>query len=533
MVVGYVRAVSDVRTPRLSAYAWGAVGATTIFLALTCWWLTQDRSIPIYDAGSQLETALTYHRMLQAGNLLGPLTYESIYPILAHIVGAIAALIGGVSVASPIIGENVVFVPLLALGCYQTGRLLFGPLAGMLAVVFVLGSPLVISLFHVFLLDPPLMAMVALSVWLVLASEDFSRPGFAALAGLAVGLGMNVKVQFALFLVGLIAIVLLHGGWRNWRGVAIFAVLALAIGLPWYIIHWSELGAMFELASSGGGTPPGNIPPRFSTDNLLWYFWSVLNSQLLAPLFILAVTGILWTLVTVVRDRASHSARLEFLAGGFAAWVVITFVTSHHDIRYGLPLLGYLAVIATGWIVCLPRTPRLALIAVLVLAVLANTLSINFGVGREVNLALTSTPPSTEQYPDRVLVYSPNGFLASAPSHDGDVPGLMVALRRQGVETVAWSFEHGGPPDFSSSGLSSLARIAGLAPAITREIELSSSASVVTLIHEPVTAGRPRPCTLLSDGTGVWVARYDASAGKPAFYCPTPRPRYYAPGAVG
>jgi Dolichyl-phosphate-mannose-protein mannosyltransferase len=524
---------SRIWAARLSAYAWGAIGATTAFIAITCWWLTQDRSIPIYDAGSQLETALIYHGMLQSGNLFGPFTYNAIYPILGHIVGAVSALVGGASVAAPIVGANLVFVPLLALGCYQTGRLLYGPLAGMLAVVFVLGSPLLISLFHVFLLDPPLTALVALSVWLVLASEDFSRRGMSGLAGLAVGLGMNIKVQFALFLVALIVVVLAHGGWRNWRGFAIFTVIALAIGAPWYIVHSSELGSMFELASAGGGTPPGNIPPTLSTDNLMWYFWSVLNSQLLLPLFLLAVTGIGWTLVTVVRSRGKQAARLEFLAGGFGAWLVITFVTPHHDIRYGLPLLGYLAVVGTGWIACVPRKPRLVGIAVLIVGVLSNTLGINFGIGREVKVALTHPLPSTEQGPDQILLYSPNGFLASAPSRDGDVPGLLKALRREGVETVSWVFEHGGPPDFSAAGLSPLARIAGLSPVITQELEFSSLPNTVTLIHEATSARGAPPCTRLSDGTGVWVARYDASVGKTAFYCPTRDPRYYDPGAVG
>jgi 4-amino-4-deoxy-L-arabinose transferase-like glycosyltransferase len=517
---------------RWSAYAWGAIGATAVFIAITCWWLTQDRSIPIYDAGDQLETAIRYHNMLQSGNLFGPFTYNNIYPILAHVVGAVAALIGGVNVAAPIIGENVVFVPLLALGCYQTGRLLFGPLAGMLAVVFVLGSPLLISMFHVFLLDAPLTALVAIAVWLVLASEDFSRPGVAGLAGLAIGLGVNIKVQFALFLAALILIVLLHGGWRNWRGFATFAVVALVVGLPWYIAHFSELGEMFELASSGGGTPPGNIPPTLSLDNLTWYFWSVLNSQLLAPLFILAVTGIVWTLVTVVRERGKHAARLEFLAGGFAAWLVITFVTPHHDIRYGLPLLAFLPVIATGWIVSMSRTLRLAAIAVLVLAVAANTLGITFGVGREITIALANPLPGTEQAPDRIVVSTTTGFLASAPSRDGDVPGLLEALHREGVRTVVWSAEQSALPDFSSAGLIPLAQIARLSPAITPSLEFSRSPNVATLIHESVSASTAAPCTRLSDSTGVWIARFDTVAGKLAFYCPTRRPQFYDAGAV-
>ena len=45
------------------------------------------------------------------------------------------------------IALNVVFVLLLALGCYNVGRLAFGQLAGVLAVVFALGSPLVIEEF--------------------------------------------------------------------------------------------------------------------------------------------------------------------------------------------------------------------------------------------------------------------------------------------------------------------------------------------------------------------------------------------------
>ncbi len=535
MPLGYVRAVSapEHATPRWSAYAWGAIAATTAFIAITCWWLTQDRSIPIYDAGDQLETALLYHNMLQAGNLLGPFTHKSVYPILGHMVGAVAALIGGVNVASPIIGENLVFVSLLALGCYQTGRLVFGRLAGMLAVVFVLGSPLLISMFHVFLLDAPLTALVSVSVWLVLASEDFSRTGVAALAGLAVGLGLNMKAQFALFLVGLVLIVLLHGGWRNWRGFAIFCVVAGAVGLPWYIVHFSELGELLELSSSGPGTPVGNIPPTFSSANLTWYFWSVLNSQLLAPLFILAFGGGLWTLVTLVRDRGRPAARLEFLAGGFAAWLVITFPDAHHDIRYGLPLLGYLAVVGTGWIACLPRTARLAAIALLVLGVAANTLSIDFGVGREVTLELVHPAAQGEQFPDRIVLYLTNGFLASAPSRDGDVPGLLEALHREGVSTVSWSAEQSLLPDFSEAGLVPLAQIADLTPVVTRSLEYSRSASDATLVHEAVTARTPPTCTRLSDGTGVWVVRYDTAAGKLALYCPTRRPRFYDAGGVG
>jgi 4-amino-4-deoxy-L-arabinose transferase-like glycosyltransferase len=534
-----------VHISRWSAYAWGAIAATATFIAITCWWLTQDRSVPIYDAGAHLETALNYHNMIAAGNLFGPLKSISVYPIFAHIVGALAMFVGGMNVASPIIGENLIFIPLLALGCYQTGRLLFGKLAGLLAVLFVLGSPLLISLFHVFMLDGPLTAVVAVSIWLVLASEDFSRPSISALAGLAVGIGFNVKSQFAQFLIGLVLIVLIHGGWRNWRGFAIFCIVVIVVGGPWYFVHFSELAYMLEVAGSASVAPPGNAPPLLSVVNFTWYFWSVLNSQVLAPLFILGLAGTAWTINAVVRSRGAQAQRLEFLGGAFLAWLVVT-LTDHHDTRYGLPLLPYVAVVATGWIVCVRPSIRAAAITLLTLAVAANTLAITFGVGGEVKLALQEHLPGSEELPDRVVFYSTAGFLASAPRRDGDVPGLLDALHREGVRTVTWSLEQSRGTDFSFEGVGPLVRFAKLTPALTETPQFSRSPSVVTLIHEPVTSTSPPPCTRVSrlkagtiwitrepPGAGIWVARYDPVARKLALYCPSRRPRYYDIGVGG
>ena len=156
------------------------------------------------------------------------------YPPLTYLVGALGILFGGVGVAPPIIALNVVFVLLLALGCYNVGRLAFGPLAGVLAIMFALGSPLVIEEFHEFMLDAPEAAMVAISVWAILATDRFLRLGICALAGVAVGLGMLSKESFAFFVAGLVLASAVRGGRRAWRGMAIFGTIALVVALPWY-----------------------------------------------------------------------------------------------------------------------------------------------------------------------------------------------------------------------------------------------------------------------------------------------------------
>jgi hypothetical protein len=190
-------------------------------------------------------------------------------------------------------------------------------------------------------------------------------------------------------------------------------------------------------------------------------------------------------------------------------------------------------VLGTGWIACVPRRARVVGIAILAIGVLGNTLADDFGVGREVKVALAHRLPGTEQVPDAVVFYSPNGFLAAAPTRDGDVPGLLEDLHRAGVRAVAWAGDQSEGKDFSSAGLVPLAQIAGLKPELTRGPEYSSSPSVATLVHEPVGASAPPTCTRLSDGTGVWVVRYDSAARKLGLYCPWHHPQFYGRGAVG
>lgn len=516
---------------RWSAPAWGAIGAAIVYIALTCWWLSRDKSVPVYDAGAHLETAFLFRSMLRAGNLLGPFNYTEVYPPLGYVPGVLASLIGGENVASPIVGENLVFVPLLVLGCYRTGRLLFGQTAGMFAAIFILGSPLLISQFHVFMLDAPMTALLAVSIWLLLASGDFARTRVAGLAGIAVGLGVLTKVEFPLYVAGLGLMMLLCGGWRNWRGLAMFAVAALIVAAPWYVDHLSEFGRITEIAGTGpgAGVPPGNAPPTLSITNLLWYFWSILNSQLLAPLFLLLLGGAIATAVTLVRHREAKGPRFEFLVAVFLTWLIIT-ISPHHDIRYGMPMLAYFAVLGTGWIVGLRRRWRALATAVLLLGVTANTLAMTVGVGREVTIALTRPLPATQQVADRIILYTRNGFLVSAPRRDGDIPGLLDALRHDGVKTVSWAFEQSRLADFSFEGILPLVQIAGLSQAFTTTPEFSNSTSVVTLIHQPITAHAPPTCTRMSDGTGVWMVRYDAVRHKLTLYCPTRNPQFYDPG---
>ena len=514
---------------RWTAQAWTAAALTAGFIAITCWWLTQDHSIPIFDAGYHLRSVIEFQRDLSAGHLSRAVNLTVPYPPLPYLVGAFGIWVAGVDVAPPILAENLVFVPLLALGCYHVGRLAFGRTAGLLAVAFALGSPLITAQFHVFMTDAPETAMVAVGIWAILASERFSRVGVSAVAGLAVGLGMLTKEPFAVFVVGVVLVSAVRGGRRAWRGLLAFALVALLVALPWYVHEFSQVNALGSgavNAATHSGTAADIAPGRLSLDNLEWYSWNFVNFQLYLPLFLMAAAGWLWTLAGFVRRRPVSPFAVELALGSFLAWVAIT-ETFVHDTRYSMPMLLYLAVFGTGWIVRLPGAGRAVATAALMLVVAANTLAVSFGVGGVVSFQLPGAHPARLQAPGVVRIYSNSGYLVAGPHRDGDLLGTLRALKRNGVTEIVWN---GGTfeADFSTSGLRALAQIAGLA-----HPDRSSAASLTRqdayLAHAPRGGPSEPPCVRLSDGTGIWIRLGDPFAPGSRDYCPSHNPQFYGP----
>jgi uncharacterized membrane protein YsdA (DUF1294 family) len=520
------RARISVQVPSWSACAWSAVGATTAFVLLTLWWLTQDRAVPSGDAAEHLWVAFRYRDYVLDGDVGAIFDYPVYYPPYGLLLGALATIVGGVSRNAVVFGANLVCVPLLALSCYRIGRLVAGPRAGALAVVFALGSPLVVEQFHVFMIDAPEATLVALSVWLILVSERFRRPGIAMLAGLTIGLGTGTKEHFPLYVTGLLAVVLVRGGWRNVRGFAAFAAVALAVGAPWYIRNAGRLGDIYNASQSGDGqlflVPPLARPPLLSVANLEWYGWATLNGLLFAPLAVLAATGVATALWRMRRPGERVGVVPELLGGLLGSWLLLTLLT-HKDMRYTLPIVVYLAVLGTAWIVRLGRIPQRIATGTLAAAVLATTLGITFGAGGPV----PPRPPGNlgaelgvgVPLRGRVVVYANHNYLVSGPRRAADMLGLLRGLHQIGVRKLYWDPATAGPEheDFNGAGLTDLGRIAGL-----RVADVISPQAIlphhVMLVYRPAPPGSG-PCVRFETGMGVWALIGHRSGGAVP-YCP-------------
>jgi hypothetical protein len=506
-----------------------------LFVGISIWWFAVDTRMPNGDNAKHLIIAFGYYDRMHGGALLAPFTDWHQYPPLVHLVGVLGATIGGVGVTQAGIAENLVFVPMLVLGCYGAGSVAFDHRVGALAAVFALAAPMTMSLFHVFMVDAPSAALVAMSVWLLLASDRFRRRGITVAAAVVVALGFYAKGTFVLFVAGLLLVLFLRGGWRQWKNVLLFGVIVLALVLPWYIEHYSDLTAMTTGATTTvvradrwyGNVP---FPELWSVANFTWYFWNLINNQLYLPLAMFFFVGLVAAVVALARRirsrpadaKPSASTRYlpELLAGGLVGYLALSYINLD-DPRYTFPCLVYIALIGTWWIVQLGRRWLMVAAAGLVCIFCVNTAMLNLGIGHGVGIRTSKTVPSPiGEY--SAIVISPAGYIEGAPVRDGLRPSMLDLLRRaraDGAEKVIFQPETlnvGGTNLFS---LGIVARMAGLyVPGYT--VDLMGPKDIFVFRNSADQVGKPFCIDAKArDGTGIYMTKGPPRKGNP-LYCP-------------
>lgn len=504
---GSRRSLTAARIAAPSPAAWVAL-ATVVSIAITVWWALEDARVPSWDPAAHIYRSLEFADAFRAGDLTHWFTSFQTpgYPPLVYLLGALVSLTVGEGVAQFVIAQNVVFLPLLALGTYQAGKVAYGPRAGAFAAIFALGAPIVVTQSHVFMLDLPGTAMAAVAVWLILASRRFARPDIAMAAGAAVGLGMLTKNTFVFFVVGIVVVVLLRGGWRHRRGIGAFVLGALLTGVPWYL--WNFEG-LFSYATGGpvAGASIYGDPPNLAIHDWLWYLWDAVNVQLYLPLTLFALAGVVWGVVRMIRRRPWDPADLtpELFGGLVPAWILVTAL-SHNDVRYNLQALVYGAVLGTAWFATSDRRAlRNTAAAVLVAVCAVNVVSSSTGRGIDLSVTIGGPWQTDNAGPSagRFTVFSTAGWLVAGPERSGDLEATLRAAREQGATYVAIDRVKADVHEFPASGLTVLARFAGLEVAPGNDYAALGPRDVF------VTRGQTTapPCGRLPTGEGIYLSR--------------------------
>jgi hypothetical protein len=477
--------------------------AVVVFVLMSFWWLTQDNRIPLWDAGNHMNIAYIDSLTLRQGHLSAPFTTYFQYPPLLHLVGAIAILLVGLHPMALVMTSNLVFVPLLAFGCYGVGKLAGGPRAGLLAGLFGLGTPMFVSMIHDFYVDTPQASMVAVSLWATLASDRFERRGIAVLAGAVCGLALLTKETSIVFLSGAVIAVIIRGGWRNPVGLfGFFAAFGVVAG-PWYIYHEHDLIQTFTSIAQLYVSPVQS-PPRWSLANFGWYFWNLVNEQALLPLTVLFVIGVVMAIRRCIKDRLGSASVLpEILAGLLVSYLGMTYLT-HKDPRYTLPGLVYVAVLGTFWIAQISRPRvRVAVTTAFVAIAVINFVGMSTGLGgmRRIMVSLPNAE-NTMIYQRQFTLFENEGWLRGGPATDGNARALVEGLHRMGVTNIAID-PATNLPDFSTLGY----------VVLTDQLDMTTDAAPSQTSHSAyLFLKSPRPgdlpaCQHLTGGWAMYVVR--------------------------
>jgi 4-amino-4-deoxy-L-arabinose transferase-like glycosyltransferase len=248
---------------------------------------------------------------------------------------------------------------LTALLVYTWGRRIASPRAGLWAAAMWLGTPVVIDLGTVAMIDIGLglfvmAAFYALSRW----RSGNERP-WLVIAGLFAGFAAGSKYT-ALFFLGALAFASVYSGLRHhrWSAPAIFCLAALLTGAPWYIYNavvtgnpvfpffgqifgygpWSAEDVHFqlkEMASHGLGRSP--LALLALPWNLLVHRTAFNMTAPLSPFYLLLSPVILVAGVAQRRVRGLLSISLGYVLFWFATVQVA---------RYLIPVLPFLSLLA-------------------------------------------------------------------------------------------------------------------------------------------------------------------------------------------
>ena len=486
-----------------------------VFVLISLWWQNIDQSLPNGDYGKHLDIAFGYYNLISHGYVGAPFKAYNLYPPLTHLAGAYFSLIaGGPSILRMVMGENLFFVPMLAFGCYWAGSIAFGRFAGVLAAAFGLGTPMIISLFHQFMTDGPTAAMVAITVAAMLATERFSRARMSVVAGLLAGIGAYTRATFVLFILGLLLVMVLRGGWRERKGLGLFVLSAVVIAGPWYGLHFHDLysqtsGAVSAQQPLWYGShpyPSDNQPLKYT-----WYAWDLVNVQLYLPLALFSLIGVVTLSVGWIRNRSSDSLLPELLIGGFVGYLGVSLLTLE-DPRYTIPALVYVAVIATGWIVRVRwRSLEVALAVLLLAVVVFNTTQINKAwPGVNATITLPGQEIGSPIGQGTLVIANTFGYFAGQPAPAparATILRFLERIKHDGATAVTFDSQSLNSGGYNLNQLSLLATIAGLKVAGFAADTVTSPSTWWIFRSSPATTHSP-PCLsspAMNDTTGFYT----------------------------
>ena len=313
------------------------LGAIVYLCATNIAWIAIDTRPPFWDMANHATWSLGVLRDFQANGIsaLTTLPYASPgYPPLYYAVVATAYRLLGESIDSAQLA-NIPAIILLALATYGTARHLLSPAASVVAAGLVNFYPFMLWISRETLIETWLTAMVALAIWTLLQTEEFSRPGWSLAFGIVCGLGMLTKWTFVIF----VALPALWAARKHWRNAVKAAVVAALLASYWFIPRFSTLTNSWRQVAAAA--PNEGDPTFLSLQAWIFYIRALEGSLLFLPLFLAFLVG---ASIAIRRWNSEWTVLGLSILGG---WVGLLLLPGS-DPRYATGVLPAIAVVSAA-----------------------------------------------------------------------------------------------------------------------------------------------------------------------------------------
>jgi len=168
-------------------------------------WLNLDNTYLILDSNEHFLFSLDIFNRIK-DNLISFIANAHFparwHGIFAGYLTAPFYFLFGTSQDSGVMINSFTFLLILILSTYGIARVIAGKKAGLLAAFTISMYPLIFNHLRIYMLDLPLTAMVALSIFLLLKTGGFSNKTFSWLFALAASAGLLTKFNYLGFIIG-------------------------------------------------------------------------------------------------------------------------------------------------------------------------------------------------------------------------------------------------------------------------------------------------------------------------------------------
>lgn len=340
------------------------LGIICFFIAVNLIWIKNDQAPPMWDQSHYLFASdILYHKLTKEGLISFIRAFTHALEIKAPLITALPIpfyLLAGDNYASALF-VNIFFIVFGSYYLFKLVTLISGKREALLSIFIFNLFPLIFAMSREFLVEYGLTVFVIAWMYYLLKSEFFENRKDCYALGIVLGIGMLMKITFALFIMAptifiiICRIIYLKELPKTLlKNMGVIFVMGLLISGIWYfqnlkfIINFAIPGGYGNIASYYG---MGDV---FSLETILKYWIYIINYGISSYFFVLIILLLLQKLILFMNNKPSSNIerdRFYFLFLWFTVPFIIFTFGVNKDYRYLSPVYPVLAILMSSALV--------------------------------------------------------------------------------------------------------------------------------------------------------------------------------------